>query len=213
MATEIKERLNIDLTSKAGNYDGKVLQSKVIKTIPDLEKFIDYYCKTDTVSVDLDYLVNCDLVRIFFYDEHEWLAGYAINSSERIRYFDIFSIYEKGLILRDKGLREIDMVEISTIWISVSLNRFDKNARIEIYLKSIKDAYETNKPIIVGGSKKMTVWQNFEKILTREMYFGKIIFEKDKTVICKIVYEKREKAMLNFLQYLLEHSILSLLVA
>jgi hypothetical protein len=202
METQIKEELNVNLTPKVSNYDGKVLQSKVIKTIPDFEKFMAYYHKTNTVSVSLGYLVACYLVRVFFYNEDEWVAGYVINSSAPMRYFEVFSNYEKGLILRDKGLKENNMVEISTTWISLGLTRIDPNARIEVYMQSIKDAYETNKPIIIGGSKKMTVWQTFQKILAKEMYFGKIVFEGQTTEIGKIVYEHREQAMLNFQNYL-----------
>jgi hypothetical protein len=213
METQIKEELNVNLTPKVSNYDGKVLQSKVIKTIPDFEKFMAYYHKTNTVSVSLDYLVACYLVRVFFYNEDEWVAGYVINSSAPMRYFEVFSNYEKGLILRDKGLKENNMVEISTTWISLGLTRIDPNARIEVYMQSIKDAYETNKPIIIGGSKKMTVWQTFQKILAKEMYFGKIVFEGQTTEIGKIVYEHREQAMLNFQKYLLENSISIPLVA
>ena len=213
MKTQIEEGLNVSLNQEVRNCEGKVLKSKVIKTIPDFEKFIAYYCKTHTVSVGLDYLAACDIVRVFFYDEGEWMAGYAINSSVPMRYFEVFSTYEKGLILRDKGLKENNMVEISTTWISLGLTRVDPNARIEVYMQSIKDAYETNKPTIIGGSKKMTVWQTFEKILSKEMYFGKIVFEGETTEIGKIVYEHREQTMLNFQKYLLENSISIPLVA
>ena len=208
MKTQIKEIPNVNLTQELSNYKGKVLQSKVIKTIPDFEKFMAYYHKTNTVSVGLDYLAACDVVRVFFYNEGEWMAGYIINSFAPMRYFEVFSIYEKGLILRDKGLKEDEMCEISTTWITLGLTRIDPNARIEVYMKSIQDAYETNKPIIIGGSKKMTVWQTFQKILTKEMYFGKIVFEGETTEIGKIVYETRENAMINFQNYLSENSIL-----
>ena len=213
METQIKEGLNVNLTQEVSNYEGKVLQSKVIKTIPEFEKFMAYYHKTNTVSVGLDYLAACDVVRVFFYNEGEWMAGYVINSSAPMRYFEVFSNYEKGLILRDKGLKESDMSEISTTWITLGLTRIDQNARIEVYLKSIQDAYETNKPIIIGGSKKMTVWQTFQQILSKEMYFGKIVFEGETTEIGKIVYESREQAMINFQKYLSEHSISIPLVA
>lgn len=212
METQIKQGINVNVIQEVNNYEGKVLQSKVIKTIPDFERFRAYYHKTDTVSVGLDYLASSDLVRVFFYNDDEWLGGYIINSSTSMRYFEVFSTNKKESILREKSLKEIDMVEISSIWILFGIRR-NQELRLKVYKQSIIDAYNTQKPLIIGGSKEESIWKVFQIILSKEIYYGEIVLGEITIQNAKILYEEREKAITNFQNYEARLAKLSLLFA
>lgn len=124
-------------------------------------------------------------------DVGEWIAGYCINQEANFRYLEFLNDYSKKVMLRDKGLVEDELVEITCIWMNREVLK-NEQVRLMVYFTSLEDALETNQPVIIGGSKIMAVWKNFEIPLPYELYFGLVPFS-EKYEMAKIVYAKAEE--------------------
>ena len=185
-------------------YYGKntTLKSKELRTIDEFQKFQKYYNHYQGVEVDMGYLVTASLVRVFYITEDQWLAGYVINDKSPMRYFEPFDAFNKKIILRDAGLTEIQMSEITCIWIDSKLTKMDSNARLFVYRSSVQDAANTEKEYTIGGSVIFTVWRTFQIILPNTLYFGLVPFE-DKYEMGKIVYNNAQDALDRFESYLI----------
>ncbi|MGL4631032.1 MAG: hypothetical protein ACRCVT_07480 [Leadbetterella sp.] len=179
----------------------KELREKVLVSVADLAKYQLFYNESNGVEVDLAYLIASDQVKVFYTDENEWLAGYVINTSTRLRYFEPFDEGIRRAFLRDAGISNNQICEITCIKITKKLTKMNPMLRLEIYQKSIHDAIAMDKEIIIGGSIQMTVWKTFEIILPRTLYFG-VIPHSGGQVLGKIVFNQREEAQALFNSYL-----------
>lgn len=182
-----------------------MLQSKYLRTTIEFNRFSEIYHSKNGEKVSLEYLAHCAFVKVFINENEEWTAGYCVNHQPSFRYFEPFGEYLKNMILRDKLLKEENLVEIACIWMNRQVVK-NETERLNVYFSSLEDAILTDKDNIMGGSKIMSVWKNFEKPLPLEMYFGLINFS-EKQELGKIVYATRE-SLLKFLEKVMSSSAL-----
>lgn len=157
-----------------------------LNTTTELIKFIELYKSKNGENVSIQYLAQCEAVKVLTNVNGDWIAGYCVNAQSDFRYLNVLDDYSKKVVLRDKNIQENDLVEITCIWMNREVLK-DDFTRLNVYFSSLRDALSTNKVIIIGGSKIMSVWKNFEKPLPNELYFGYIPFT-EKLEIGKIVY-------------------------
>jgi hypothetical protein len=176
------------------------LQSRDLTSQKDFEKFVEIYCNEKKgVETSIGYLKRCSLVRIYEDITGKWQGGYCINQDISLRYFEPFDETLKKRILKDKNLLENEIVEISQIWMNREV-LLDEANRMNIYLSSVKSALDTNKHIIIGGSKVASVWKSYELIMPHELFFGLVPFPTGYE-LGKIVYTTDEELVKTLEKY------------
>jgi hypothetical protein len=167
------------------------LFSRDLKSQEEFEAFVKIYCHDKKgVQTSTEYLEKCSLVRVYEDNAGVWQGGYCVNKEISLRYFEPFEATLKKRILKDKMLFEEEMVEISQIWMNREVLLNEAN-RMNIYLSSMKSALETDRPIIIGGSKVASVWKSYELVMPHELYFGLVPFSTGNE-LGKIVYNTND---------------------
>lgn len=170
----------------------------------EYHRFIKFYNALDEVSVTEAYLNACDAIRVFYYNEDEWLAGYALNTEASPRYFEPFTEKQKKTILKDKKILESRILEITCLKIDYRLLATSERERLRIYNNLFQDIFAVTEQecYIIVGSKIPGIWKSFQQIIPQELYFGIISFSNGEEELCKILFEKRSKVLANYLKYL-----------
>lgn len=169
----------------------QMLHSISLSTTIEFNNFREIYHGKNGETVSVEYLARCATVKAFINENGDWVAGYCVNYQPNFRYLETFGDYLKKMILRDKDLKEGDLVEIACIWMNREVLK-DEMKRLNVYFTSLEDALSTEKGTIMGGSKIMSVWKNFEIPLPHEMYFGIVPFA-EKPELGKIVYASSQE--------------------
>jgi hypothetical protein len=148
----------------------------------------------------VEYLKRCDKVRVFKDKDHNWIAGYAINTNRPFRYLEDYDFYETIAILNHNNIESVlDLVEITSIWIKEDMRivkledkqdpderkdklkkilASDKNFSNLFFAYSVYDAWQTNKKFVIGGSIEYGVWKRLKLVLKHQLYLGRVSHNK-----------------------------------
>ncbi len=180
---------------KSSTLNQHTLVPKVLHTGNQFSQFVYAYHAKHGMPTQIEYLEKCHKVAVFTDTNDNWLAGYCINAKPGMRYLSTFDPLTKRRILKDKQLKEEEIVEISQIWMDKSIF-LKPELRLAIYAAAVNAALATQKPIIIGGSIVASVWKGYEAILPNELYFGYVPFAHGYQ-FGKIVYASRDAVMEN----------------
>jgi len=169
-------------------------------TVDDLIRFKNAYDSLGDVPVDLPYLLSADKVVVLENDKGEWFGGYAVNAG-RLRYLDGFSPEQVREMEIKGGFSMADAPEITCIWRNDKIKGAGQMAPIFLYYSSVSDALALEKAFVIGGSVKQQVWENFEKALPHELFYGKVIID-GKTEMGKVVFNSKDGIQECFLEYM-----------
>lgn len=178
-----------------------MLCSKIIQESAEIDQFSRLYFAASRghKPVERSYLLR-STVRVFFRLEKpsEWLGGYVINTHPPFRYFVVFDEIQKGEIMSSHQIGEGDISEVTCIWIR---GRYLIAAeRLQVYLKSMLDAFTLGKPYIFGGSTEPGTVKLQKRIMPRDFHQG-VALVGDQETSYWIYYVGRLESVFTMLRF------------
>jgi hypothetical protein len=173
-----------------------MLKSRWLTSERDLIDFRQNFEERSGNPLSTDYMLAAK-VRGFFDQRGELIAGFIINATQPLRYFDWLSEGDREWRHGD-AFRAEDFVEITCIWTKKGRIAAISLSRAQIYLESLIFALNTGKPAILGGTF-------IEKVRDQQM---RVMHQPYRAVVTNL----RGKECPYWLYYVPRHQALSLMV-
>ena len=136
----------------------------------------DYQTASHGVSISPDYLRRVRQVMVVYRTTRpdDYLGGYVINDVPPHRYFLAPGETARDWSLAPLHLSEQDLVEIGAIWFSKYHSPLRELHRLLFFAAMLRDALQTGRPFILGGSFIRKIQELQRKVLPVLIYEDRV---------------------------------------